>query len=577
MFSFTRHGQKLLLQCFFDTFLTGLAAHAAFFFGNLSFHDDVVCTYDVGATHIFGRFTLGLLGKLTRIPFGGSNYSLPWFNGFLSLAFLALSAFLILRFLGITSRVLSFLLCGILAVFPVLTATFAYGFTAPYYMFAFLLAVLGAVLLVRGKSPASFAAGILVSGLMIGIYQAYLPIMLTMEVLLLLADELSGFPCQSAYSVSGPSAKSVSCPKAFSTRKDTWMFVWIRSLAGTGLGFCLYLVLMKLSLSLTGKELYAYRGLDTLGGGGNFSYPARILMAYRMFFNPDSFAVYRGSDDYLLFMWSMRAGYRLLVVLIFLLLVSVLFLQLKQRKKQGLPAFGFLIRSLVLFLLFPLCANFIFVMTDFDVYSLMLYGEVMIFVLALFLAGCLLPQEDFAPLFSALFQKEKASVSAEKTTSSGRAFPLPAGSLPGIFSLLAAGILAFAVLFYIRYDNLCYYKAGRMQEEAIAYDTALVSRIQSTEGYEPSLPVCFVHGLEKDTSFLADDPELLRVALTPYNGSEIINDYSWVSFLRIHCGYAPAVIEDAGQYDGYLEQEQIPRYPAPGSIRVLDDVILVNF
>ena len=569
MFSFTRHGQKLLLQCFFDTFLTGLAAHAAFFFGNLSFHDDVVCTYDVGATHIFGRFTLGLLGKLTRIPFGGSNYSLPWFNGFLSLVFLALSAFLILRFLGITSRVLSFLLCGILAVFPVLTATFAYGFTAPYYMFAFLLAVLGAILLVRGKSPVSFVAGILVCGLMIGIYQAYLPVMLAMEILLLLADEFSGSFC--------PPAKTVSCPEPVSSRRSAWLPVWSRSLAGTGLGFCLYLVLMKLSLSLTGKELYAYRGLDTLGGGGNFSYPARILMAYRMFFNPDSFAAYRGSDDYLLFMWSIRAGYRLLVVLIFLLLGSVLFLQMKQRKKQGLPAFGFLIRSLVLFLLFPLCANFIFVMTDFDVYSLMLYGEVMIFVLALFLAGYLLPQKGFAPLFSALFQKEKASVSAEKTASSGRAFPLPTGSLPGIFSLLAAGILVFAVLFYIRYDNLCYYKADRMQEEAIAYDTALVSRIQSTEGYDPSLPVCFVHGLEKDTSFLADDPELLRVTLTPYNGSEIINDYSWVSFLRIHCGYAPAVIEDAGQYDGYLEQEQVPRYPAPGSIRVLDDVILVNF
>ena len=80
-----------LITCLIDTFAAGLAAHAAFFFGNLSFHDDVVCTYDVGATHIFGRFTLGLLGKLTRLPFGGSNYSLPWFGGFVSLLFLALS------------------------------------------------------------------------------------------------------------------------------------------------------------------------------------------------------------------------------------------------------------------------------------------------------------------------------------------------------------------------------------------------------------------------------------------------------------------------------------------------------
>ena len=143
----------------------------------------------MGATHIFGRFTLGLLGKLTRLPFGGSNYSLPWFGGFVALLFLALSSYLMIRTLNITSRLLRFLLCAIVAVFPVLTATFAYGFTAPYYMLAFFLACLSACLLADHTSIRSLLAGLFLCALMIGIYQAYLPVMLSLEVLILLVHE----------------------------------------------------------------------------------------------------------------------------------------------------------------------------------------------------------------------------------------------------------------------------------------------------------------------------------------------------------------------------------------------------
>ncbi len=560
-----------LRQCLFDTFLLGLAAHAAYFFGGISYHDDVVCTYDVGATHIFGRFTLGLLGKLTRLPFGGSNYSLPWFGGLVSLLFLALSSYLMVCALHITSRLLSFLLCAIVAVFPVLTATFAYGFTAPYYMLAFFLACLSAFFLAGRTSLPSLAAGVILCGLMIGIYQAYLPVLLSFEVLILLSHEWC--------------------------KKDRPFRFWLHALAGTVLGFLLYLLLMKLSLRATGKELYAYRGLDTMGAGAwNFSYPERIAMAYRMFFSPDSFRPYRGSDDYLLFMWSMRPVYRLLVLVILLLAVFSLirmlrgFLPKRERLsvREGFTGKALLpaLRMAVLFMLFPLCANFIFVMTDFDVYSLMLYGEVMIFVLGILLAQWFRMGNPKAPLQAA---KRPSDVSRTARTT---ATPLQAAKKPsrtasgrhlfrfsvsGGLSFFLSAVLLYSVLFYVRYDNLCYYKAGRMQEEAVSYDTALIARIQETEGYDPSLPICFVHDLEKDTSFLSSDPELAAVTLTPYNGNEIINDYSWVNFLRVHCGFAPSVIEDSGQYDAFLKEEQVPRYPVSGSIRIVDGVIVVNF
>ena len=506
--------------CLAAALVFGLGAHAAGMFGGISYHDDVVCTYDVGATHIVGRFTLALLGKLTRLPFGGSNYSLPWFNGLLSLLFIGLAAWVMVCSLRITHRLLRLLLCGILVTFPVVTGTFAYWFTAPYYMLALLLACISAVLLAGEILPrrrfAPLFAGAVLTALTIGIYQAYLPVMLALEVLLLLRKEVS--------------------------RHGSFRG-WLVPFLGTGAGLLLYLILMQASLTLTGKELYAYRGMDTLGAG-NFRYSERIVMAYRMFFDPDSFLPYRGSKDYQLFMWSMRPVYAGLVVLSVLAGFALLILTFRaSRGTQLRERCARLCRMAVLLLLFPLTENFIFVMTDYDVYDLMLYGEVMLFVLALWLAQQFLRHSSGGKVLSG-------------------------------FLCLA---VAYAVLFYLRYDNLCYYKAGRMQEAAVSYDNVLIARIQSLDEYDPSLPVCFLNEFEKDTSFLAADPELERVCITPYDGTEIINDYSWVSFMNIHCGYHPTVIQDYGQYDSYVSQTQMPRYPAKGSIQIIDGVIVVNF
>ncbi len=555
-------GFSVLRRCLCSALLFGLAAHAAGMFAGISYHDDVVCTYDVGTTHIVGRFTLALLGKITRLPFGGSNYSLPWLNGLVSILLIGLGGWVMSRSLCLTSRLLQVLLCGILVTFPVVTGTFAYWFTAPYYMLALLLACISAVLLAgssacpfgfrasdsdlfrfrtfdsdlfgfrasclrslcRRQSPSEnsrmraagrWLLGIVLAALMIGIYQAYLPVMLTLEVLLLLQKESEG--------------------------SGSWRG-WLRPLLGTGAALFLYLILMKASLSLTGKELYAYRGVDTMGAG-SFSYPARIAMAYRVFFRQDAFLSYRGSDDYQLFMWSMSTVYCVLIALL-VLMGTVLVLH----RSRGLA--GGRLRMLLLMLLFPLTVNFVFVMTDFDVYDLMLYGQVMIFVMGLWLA-------------QQLARSGLQRVRAQMVTF----------GLAGALCLL----VLYSVLFYIRYDNLCYYKAGRMQEAAVSYDNVLIARIQSLEGYDPALPVCFLNEFEKDTSYIAADPELETVRITPYDGSEIINDYSWVSFMRVHCGYDPQVIEDYGQYEDYVDRTQMPRYPAKDSIRIVDGVIVVNF
>ena len=576
--------KAVLLRCEVSVCLIGLACHAAGMFGGLSFYDDVTCTYDVGTTHIFGRFTLALLGKITRLPFGGSNYSLPWFNGLVSFLFLGIFAWMTVRLLRLEAAWLQVLVSGILVAFPVITSLFAYWFTAPYYMLA--LPMCGAAaycFTLRGDAAAAEGAagrrkraltvlvGIALTALLIGIYQAYLPVLLTLEVLILIRDEME-------------------MPYHQNRR-------WGYALGGTVIGFAGYLVLMQISLTLTGKELYSYRGLETLGTEGS-SYLTRILWAYRIFFDPGSFEELRNSTDYLMFMWSMETVYKVILALSIVLAVIGGWLILQRRGAaenpaetesaaaprkasaripSSLPSF---VRYLILTGMFPLVVNFIFVMTDFDVYSLMLYAQVFVFLYPLMMGSALGGQ-----------QEASENAAAAQETGSGEQRPEPAGTdspqkSPLCRNLRAAGrgmaalaalLAGYGVVFYCRYDNLCYYKAGRMQDAAIAYDEILIARIMAVEGYDASLPVCFVDGLEKDVTGWTVDEELAGANITPYSGLEIINGYSWVSFMRIHCGYAPTVIEDYLQYDAYIEEEGMPSYPAEGSIRIVDGVIVVNF
>ena len=591
---FLKREKPVLIRCTAATFAAGFACHAVMFFSDISFYDDVTSTYDVGGTHIFGRFTLALLGKITRVPFGGSNYSLSWFNGLVSLLFLSIFGWMTVRLLHIACRWMQVLVCALFVSFPVVTSLFAYGFAAPYYMFALPLCGISAYCLtLRGSAAAAsgraglrrrmllLAGGALLMALMVGIYQAYLPVLLTLEVLILLKDEVEN-------------------EGARQNRR------WRYALGGTMLGFAGYLLLMELSLKLTGKELYAYRGLDSLGSGGS-SYIERILWAYRIFFEPESFEQLRGSTDYLMFMWSMGVVYRVILALTAVLAawgawrIWTAAKTRAQEPKQETDAgrsggLAELVRYLILTALYPLTVNFIFVMTDYDVYSLMLYTQVFVFIYPVMMTGLLRicpagtgacapaetadresacgipsPAETMGPAYAAVEETNHATaVHREGAGRRGRLFRM-------VLCVLTAALAAYSVIFYCRYDNLCYYKAERMQDAAIAYDEILIARIMAVDGYDASLPVCFVNDLEKDVTGWTVDEELEGANITPYTGLEIINCYSWVSFMSSHCGYSPRVIENYHQYDEYIEEEDMPSYPAEGSIRVIDGVIVVNF
>lgn len=177
---------------FLATFLSGIFSHGFMMFNKISWHDDVTQLFGVGATFSSGRWGLGILAKVFSIFFG-FVYSVPVFNAMLSLLFISLAAVLVCKGFNISNKVGQGLVAALMVTLPVVTSTFAYMFTAPYYFFALLLSFVGGYLVTRfvelqldcgsaqneNKKPLNgmkflyILGGIFAITFSLGVYQAY--------------------------------------------------------------------------------------------------------------------------------------------------------------------------------------------------------------------------------------------------------------------------------------------------------------------------------------------------------------------------------------------------------------------
>lgn len=144
------------------------------------------------------------------------------------------------------------------------------------------------------------------------------------------------------------------------------------------------------------------------------------------------------------------------------------------------------------------------------------------------------------------------------------------------------GILAFlycmlVLAMYIRYDNACYLKTAVVQEEAKSYLTTLVTRIKSVPGYKDEYPVTFVNtGKNRDKTITKieefDDLNLAgsrRLRTT-------VKDYASRSFINTWCGFSPKWA-DARLFHDLPEVQEMTHYPDDGSIKVVNQTVVVKF
>ena len=326
-----------------STFITGLISQGMGLFNKYSVHDDSL-NYGVGATYTSGRWMLDVLAKVESKYYGDGHYSLPTFNGFLAILLIALTACLIIKIIDIESPFLCSFIAGIMVCFPVITSIFGYMFTLHFYMMALFLGTLGAYCICKSDRWYVWCIGVILAGSSVGIYQAFLPVTITLILLYLINY----------------------------VQKNDNLKIIFRKIIVSGICCILFMLfyfgVSNFYLSIHGAVLSDYKGIDSMGRSPIGEYIKRAFAAYKEFFAPDK------KENYCMFPGNILNVYRIMIFISIILCALIIIKLSKENIMRGIV-------FVILVALFPVSANFIIVMAEkSEVHSLMVYAQLMPFV-----------------------------------------------------------------------------------------------------------------------------------------------------------------------------------------------------
>ena len=333
---------------FLGVMIFGVFSQGMGLFNKFSHHDDVAILFDMGTTVSSGRWTLQIFTWLEGLFYGTGSTSLPLFNGTLSLLCLAAVGGLLVSLLKIRNQVYCFLLGCVMAAFPVVTALFAYMFTSHPYMIGLLMMTVSAWLICRSGPWWVKLIAVGLGGAGVGVYQAYLPVFVTIILFSNIRDAAEG---------------EGSLRPLFRR-----MAVHLLCVAGVML---VYTAGNRFFLYKYHVELSAYQGIDQMGRMSAQELLHRVGRAYGEFFNPTR-QVFR----------DMYPGTLHTLYLGMLALEGLLTVRLLLRTSRGSRGRAALLAAL--FALVPLGTNLIYLMAE-DIHALMVYGQVMQALLFLWL------------------------------------------------------------------------------------------------------------------------------------------------------------------------------------------------
>ncbi len=308
-------------------------------------------------------------------------------------------------------------------------------------------------------------------------------------------------------------------------------------LAAKNAGICAcfmaeYFIMNAAFLKIKGRQMYEYKGVSRFGMTGAADYIRRIYTAYKRFIKPADYINYDGVSANM-FPWNIKYFHILLIVAGIILIVFML-QKLEMRR---------MIQTGILILVSPLFAYFIYVMVgEEDSHGGMTFGEVFMFMLCAY-----------------VIEKVKESRKAA-----------------AVISRICVALMIVIAVLYVRFANVCYLKAYIMQSEAISYYNTLIARIESAEGYTRETPIAYIGDLAKNDDGLNGTKLFDPIYLPPFQGNSLINDFMWEETMEMWCGFSrvPADEEDISDMDAV---KAMPVYPDSGSIKMVDDVLVVKF
>ncbi len=331
---------------FLAVLIVGLIAHGYIIFNRISYHDNTACLFSLGATYELGRWGLGIIYDLQI--FTTRTFSVPVFNGILSMLLIGLSASELVKIFDIKTKSAAAIIGAIMIAYPVVPSIFSFMFTSWPYFLGLLLSVKAAAIIVNANDIKGIIGSAVVLSVSLGLYQAFFAVTITIVLIKLLQDVLTG------------------------------KIVTVKDYAKNGFS---YLVMLAAGLGIWAVISAAFRkikGIDTMeykGMGEGYDitkFPARLALCVQEFF-AGSYAGVNGLR-YL----------RLLTEVIILMTVIHILAQLFKKNVH----ISVKISTLIGVILLPIGMNVMYILSTSDEYfvdSLMVYGTAFVFILPVIL------------------------------------------------------------------------------------------------------------------------------------------------------------------------------------------------
>lgn len=495
---------------FLGALIWGLFAHGYMLTNKITSNDDLGVLYSTGAGVYNGRWMTGAFANFCLM-------NMPWFNGIICLLILALSASFIVNSMKIKTPGFSFLIGAIVSTYPVVTSTFLYMFTVVPYMCGFFFAVLASWIVIKSKKYITLQIAVLCIIVSLGFYQGYFPV--TASLLLI---GLFQYFSDAKYTVKDLIRASL-----------IDLFTLAEGMAG-------YVIIQKFLLKKSNSVVTSYQNMNIFGKLDFANLPSQIQNAYHNFFyffhKLDPNEIYTTNVDLIIFvLFAISCFYYIIRCVV--------------SKKWYAAIF-----TLCISFIFPLSCNLTYLYGAESVHTLMMFGNMCVFVLIV-----------------TFLDKLKLECLISKKNNK-KAIVCFCCILIGYISLVNCNLA-----------NTVYLTQQHAMNATILYCNRMVERIQALSGYRTDIPVCIV-GRHADEAVEKVDAMYIKLDVTGRNSMDIfLNtvlywDWCQETFFRVYLGFGQSFLkqEDRAVISQKSEVQQMPDYPDDGSIAIIDDVIVVH-
>lgn len=454
-----------------------------------------------------------LLSPIIELFF--KDYRMPLMIGICAILLLSGVCIGIISFLEIKSKIISIFIIAVIMTYPSLTSTFCYYILLVPYLSALLCVVMGCILVSQNKSI-DIVAGILLWVISLAVYQAYICFavgLLFIYVFILVIQNNDLKDC------------------------SVMIWKWIISLFTS---FFLYFLCLRLVLRVSHSSLSSYQGIDRFNIDSIISSLKGILCAYKQtvlwFLNVDYTLNISNASFFVI-------GAHVVILIISLYIVFKYWFKLDLKNKCLLC---------LLMLLSPCAMEAIHIIggaAD-SVHMVMRMGTVLWYILALKLI-------DIFCFNKSIYTKK-------------------------IKTCLAIGCAAFLGISYHNclIANEVYLRQQLAYERAYSQAVRISYDLQQIDGFSPSSKVfindtLFNENYYNDTSLFGNIGKLTGVTTQENICSSYLHiQHFFQRYLNIQ--FELPTINECREIVRTKEFEEMPLYPEKGSIKIVNDVIVIK-